>query len=271
MSLDASVPKALYQANIDLALRIAALLQESGTQWFDLFAAEANARLDEAAAPGGPFAHGFPAEWAAMLPPDLALKWSRLNPARWHALLTRAVANQTRFAEGLQAALLQWKAACSDAFETAVADVLPDAAGDLSALPGWQAMTDSMQEFMARWMPSIEVSLTGSSDHASEPENAAAAPQSAGATATPKSAARKTAARKAAPKKAAAKKTATRKAVAKQAAAKESAAGKTSSRSTTVPQGDAARPPKRTKAATKAPRPVPAAVTRSRRSDKPES
>lgn len=245
MRSDASVPKALYQANIDLALRIAALLQESGSQWFDLFAAEANVRLEESV---GQSHRGKP-----VLSPEQALKWMQSNPIRWQALLTQAAGNQTRFAEGLQAALLQWRTACADAFESAATQVLPEAAGGLDALPGWQTLTDSMQEFMAHFLPKAEVVATASMRTRPQP----AAKTSAASASKPTSkAAKKTPS--AAPRKKASTKP--------KAAAAKAAAPKTQAASARLP----ARKP--VKADTdKKPRPVPASVTRSRRTRPTES
>ncbi len=152
MSLDASVPKALYQANIDLALRIAGLLQENGAQWFELFAAEANARLDEATQSGkqgfGPFAG-----YASSLSQGVAPPWARLNPDRWHALMTQMVASQSHFAEGLQAALQRWQMACSEAFETASAELFPGAPAGFVDLPGWEEMAGLVRNFVAQFVP----------------------------------------------------------------------------------------------------------------------
>lgn len=272
MREDASVPKALYQANIDLALRIAALLQENGAQWFDLFAAEANARLE--AGVTGSKDSAFP------LPPELALKWGQVNPIRWQALLAQAANNQARFAEGLQAALTQWQAACSDAFEVASGKLLPDAPDLLASVPGWQELGESMREFVARWVPGFEASVSvtrgGAPAATPVPDQPAAKAPAAGKAAT-KTAATKTVATK----KTAARKAAARKPAAEQPAAKKPAtpAAKSTSKPATArkaPGKSGASTPaattaqgKRSKAAAK-PRPVPPAVTRSRRSDKPE-
>ena len=271
MSIDASIPKALYQANIDLALRIAALLQESGAQWFDLFADEANARLQQATAqaeqPG--------IDPRSPLPPDMALKWMQLNPGRWQALLMQAANKQSHFAEGLQAALHQWQAASSEAFGKAAVGGLPGVPDALKSLPGWQEMTDMMQGFVANFVPPFEMAVT----------TKAAPRESAKPVATPAPAAVKPAATKpaatkpAATKPAAAKPAATKPAATKPAPSRKSPANKATAKSSKAGAGNAnvdkpkAGKTNTTKAATRAKaaktaKPAPAAVTRSRRSKK---
>lgn len=267
MEIDASVPKALYQANIDLALRIAALLQESGAQWFDLFADEANARLQEATAQGKqPAAAGKP------MSPDMALKWMQANPGRWQALLMQAANNQSRFAEGLQAALQQWQAACSDTLGAAAMEVFPGAPAGLESLPGWQEMTGLMQGFIARFVPQFEAS-SATKATPRKPAESATAPQPVTAKSpAAKSPARKASARKTAPSKPAKPAVTPEPVVTKSSAAKT--AGKKSARkpaqSGKVGKTDA----KTTSAPSKAgktPSPAPTAVTRSRRSKKSDS
>lgn len=235
MEIDASVPKALYQANVDLALRIAALLQESGAQWFDLFAEEANARLQEATAQGKqPGATGKP------LSPDMALKWMQANPGRWQALLMQAANNQSRFAQGLQAALQQWQAACADTLGTAAMEVFPGAPAGLESLPGFKDMADLMQGFVAHFVPKVDAGATAKAPPRAEP---AAASRPAA--------------------KSSASKTADRKPARKTTPAGTSAAGKAGAKASSA-SGKAGKAPR-------APKPAPAAVTRSRRSKKTDS
>ena len=82
-----SVPKALYQANIDLALRIAALLQEHGQQWYDLFADEAGVRLGQGLAGVDRFRRDFSLDALPPLPVDFAGHFDALDAERWQALI----------------------------------------------------------------------------------------------------------------------------------------------------------------------------------------
>lgn len=273
MSFDASVPKALYQANIDLALGIAALLQESGAQWFELFGAEANARLAEAAGEAYRSEHDPRTVPAGPLQSGVILKWAQSNPARWQSLLLQAANHQSHFAEGLQAALQRWQAACTGAIQS-VAGPIPGLAGGPAALPGWQEMTDLVQGLMAPFVPSFKpvarkpaqaASASASASHASRPApKPSPTPKPASKpTPTPKSAAQSAA--KSAPKppaKAAPKATST-------AAAKPAAkpAAKAASKSASVGASKKKAPAASGK---KVPKPIPAAVTRSRRSSKPD-
>lgn len=245
MSLDASIPKALYQANIDLALRIAALLQENGKQWFDLFAEEASTRLEEGLSQAGSFGQGLSLEKLASLPADAATQFLQIDLGRWQTLLSSAVENQSHFAEGVQEALSQWQGACSDAFDAVASGRLPEPPVGLAVLPGLSDMAASIRRFMAQAIPAVDTFVA--------PRKPAPVP--------------KPAPDKPAPARPAAKKT-----VAKKTAAKKPAVAKA-----TVPAAKPARPAPR-KAASKAPttlapalapKPLPAVVTASRRSKKP--
>ena len=155
MTVDASIPKALYQANIDLALRIAALLQENGKQWFDLFAEEASTRFDEGVSSFGALGSEFSLEKLAALPADAAAQFLQLDVGRWQAMVSHAVENQALFSDGLQEALTQWQTACSEAFDAVGSGVLPSLGGGLSALPGFSDVAMSFQRFMAQAVPSV--------------------------------------------------------------------------------------------------------------------
>lgn len=186
MTVDASIPKALYQANIDLALRIAALLQENGKQWFDLFAEEASTRFDEGVSSFGALGSEFSLEKLAALPADAAAQFLQLDVSRWQAMITHAVENQTLFSDGLQEALREWQAACSEAFDAVGSGVLPNLGGGLSALPGFSDVAMSFQRFMAQAVPSVSAvysaSVGGKADKTAEKAKPAstAAARSAG-------------------------------------------------------------------------------------------
>lgn len=253
MSLDASIPKALYQANIDLALRIAALLQENGKQWFDLFAEEASTRLEEGLSQAGSLGKGMSLEKLAALPADAATQFLQIDVGRWQTLLSHAVDNQSQFAHGVQEALSQWQDACSGAFDAVALGRVPELPAGLAVLPGLSDMAASIRRFMAQAIPGAE------------PAMAARKPSPAPA---PQAAAKNPAPAKAAAKKAAAKKQPARKVAAKKPEVKAPAVKKSTKAAKSAPR----------KVATKtaaplapalAPKPLPALVTASRRSRKP--
>ena len=190
MTVDASIPKALYQANIDLALRIAALLQENGKQWFDLFAEEAGTRLDEGLSG---FGGGFSLEKLASLPADATTQFLQIDVGRWQALLSHAVDNQSHFADGLQGALKDWQASCAEAFDAAATGVLPKL-GSFSVLPGLSDVAASFQRFVAQAIPAANAPR-----HA-RPAAPEPAPRPAAAKPAKKPAAKKAAVRPATPK-----------------------------------------------------------------------
>lgn len=241
MSLPASIPKALYQANIDLALRIAALLQENGKQWFDLFAEEASARLEEGLSQAGSFGSGLSLDKLSSLPADAATQFLRIDMGRWQALLSSAVENQSHFAEGVQQALGQWQDACSEAFDTVTFGKLPELPTGLAVLPGLSDMTASIRRFMAQAIPAVDMLVT--------PAKPAPAPKAAAS----KPVAQKPAAKKPASAKAA-----------KPAAAKPVAKPVAKKSAKPAPRKPAAKAPT-TLAPTLAPKPLPAVITVSRR------
>ncbi|HET9048207.1 MAG TPA: hypothetical protein VFN29_04495 [Chiayiivirga sp.] len=236
MSVDASIPKALYQANVGLALRLATLLQENGAQWFDLFAAEANERLTEARAQRDANREAQ-AESGRVLPsPEQMLRWMHSHPSRWQGLLTQAVGHQLRFIEGVQSALQQWQSECAEAF----GNVAPGLWGagmspGLMSMGGVREMAASMQDFIARFVPSVEGVSTQASSARAAPT--AAAPQKAKARTSASTPATAKSSKPAKPAKPAAK--------------------------------VGTKVPVKTKESPRKPRPTVAAVTRSRRSKAP--
>ncbi len=111
MSSKASIPTQLYQANVDLAVRIAALLQENGRSWIGLFTDVAGldpmASWPDAQGLGGPFS----LEKLATMPAQTAASLFRGDAEYWKNLLTTAVRNQHQFAQGLRDAVEAWQVA----------------------------------------------------------------------------------------------------------------------------------------------------------------
>lgn len=104
MSSKASIPTQLYQANVDLAVRIAALLQENGKSWIGLF-------TDAAPWPDLQSKDGsFPMEALARMPTETAARLFRGDADYWKNLLSTAMRNQHQFAQGLRDAVEAWLA-----------------------------------------------------------------------------------------------------------------------------------------------------------------
>ncbi len=148
----ASVPKVLYQANIDLAMRIAALLQEQGRQWFDLFAQEAGMRLEQGLSHADRFRRDFSLEKLPALSESLAEHFLELDTERWQALFAQTAGHQKRFAEGLQAALQEWQAACSGAAEQMAASGAAPAAA-VPSLPGLGDLLGAFERALSQVLP----------------------------------------------------------------------------------------------------------------------
>ena len=269
MSVDASIPKALYQANIDLALRIAALLQENGKQWFDLFAEEASTRLEEGLSQVAGFGQSLSLEKLSSLPADAATQLLQVDMGRWQALLASAVENQSHFAEGVQQALKQWQGACSNAFDVADFGQLPQMPTSLAVLPGLSDMAASIRHFMAQTMPAMDAFVTPARP-APEPKAAARQPADV-QSAVKKSATKKPAAKKPDAAKAA-KAPVTRSAKKpKEELATKPAAKKPAAKPLKRASSEAVSRMPPPLASTLAPKPLPAVVTLSRRAKKPAS
>ncbi len=254
-----SVPKALYQANVDLALRIAALLQEHGQQWFDLFADEAGVRLGQGLAGMDRFRHEFPIDRLASLPAELAGSFPTLDAERWKTLLSKAIGHQARFSDGVQGALESWRESCSQVLGKAMpAEALPDLARAVESLPGLGELFAPFQQLMAQTSP--RAASTVASD---------APPASGDAKGSGKSAARKSPVAKSAPEARVAKKNPSKPKQGKAETSGKSpanAASKADATASAAPKPVAGKPAKADGARSKRgparfPSPVPALVT----------
>lgn len=146
-----SVPKALYQANIDLALRIAALLQEHGQQWFDLFADEAGVRLKQGLTGMDRFRRDFSIDTLPQMPVDFSDHFNALDAERWQSLLAKAIEHQSHFSAGVQSALDDWQGACSQLLGEALPQgVSPSLARAAAAVPGLGEMFSSLQQMVVK-------------------------------------------------------------------------------------------------------------------------
>ncbi len=133
MSSKASIPTELYQANVDLAVRIASLLQENGKSWIDLFT-DASGFNPSSAWPEFRAGGAFSLEKLASLPADAVSKLFKGDNAYWKNLFSSAVKNQHSFAEGLREAVEAWQSANRKALEKAGGSVA-GVFGELKGVP----------------------------------------------------------------------------------------------------------------------------------------
>ena len=167
MAPASDLPLALWQANLDLQMRIARLLQDNGREWLDMGLRAV-----------GEGAFEFDAESRAL--------W---RSGDWQALAQVALSAQDAFAGGVASALQDWQATVTRA--------LSDAGVGLSPFDAWQ-------EALAPWREAL--SQLQASVAAVAPAMATAAAAAPGRKPAPAAAPREPAARKpAAKKKAAAK------------------------------------------------------------------
>jgi len=222
MSSKASIPTELYQANVDLAVRIASLLQENGKSWIDLFA-DASVMNPASIWPDLRGDGQFSLEKLASLSAETAGKLFKGDGNYWKRVFSTAVQNQQNFAEGLREAVDAWQAANRKALDKAGSSV-SDLLGEL---PGAAELFGAFKHY-------IETPAKAASTRTKPVASAASAPKPRKAPkavkpATAKKASAKPAAKQpAAAKPATSKKPATTKspAPAKKAAAKKPAANK---------------------------------------------
>ncbi|MGY0633722.1 hypothetical protein [Luteimonas sp. A478] len=220
---DAShLPLTLYNANLQLWLRIGQLLEDNRGQWMELLRRGLQDRLAEA---GGEAARLQAGDWSAlaMLPGSALWHLAERQASDMQALAQSASDHQATFVDGFQQALTEWQQTTTAALEDTTADTA-HSAGPLDAL---RKVLDQLSEVM---MPATTGPAVTATAPARKPARRTAArttpaPEARPAAKAPRKAAKKAAKRAAskAVKKAAVKKAPARK---KAAASKKAAAGK---------------------------------------------
>ncbi|HEY0179406.1 MAG TPA: phasin family protein [Dokdonella sp.] len=122
MNFDTQTPMALYKANLDLMLRIAALMQQSRRDWLEAGTRSAGDSIsrtlgeaDRAIAAG---------DWNTLVTLPAEAWWQGLQRGvgDLQNVAENALGNQARFAEGIRQALADWQQRCTEALQTAGAN-----------------------------------------------------------------------------------------------------------------------------------------------------
>lgn len=142
MTVDANLPKELYKANMQLWMSMGLLLQEVRQHWLDLgdkagsdAVEETRAKMDELASA---------ADWQGLtnLPGTAVWRSVQKRMGDMQAYTETAMAEQTRFATGLQQAMMEWQQATtraiagagpSMAFTQPMRGMMPDFTAFMSA------------------------------------------------------------------------------------------------------------------------------------------
>ena len=132
MAPASDLPLTLWQANLDLQLRIARLLQENGREWLDMGLRAVGEGAFEFDAETRALWRG--GDWQALAALPVETLWRQLEQrvGDGQALAQVALSTQDTFARGLASALQDW--------QTHVARALAaSGAGEASPFDAWQA------------------------------------------------------------------------------------------------------------------------------------
>ena len=125
MAIDTKTPIALYKANLELVMRLGALLQENRQRWTKFGMAGADNAVERTLSETGRMLTSNDWQSLATLPGETFWKALQGDAGPMQGAVDTAVSNQTAFAQGLQDAFAAWQQQC--------ADVIQDAG---AALPG---------------------------------------------------------------------------------------------------------------------------------------
>ena len=143
MAPASDLPLALWQANLDLQLRIARLLQDNGREWLDMGLRAVGEGAFEFDAETRALWRG--GDWQALAALPVETLWRQLEQrvGDGQALAQVALNAQDTFAGGLASALRDWQAQVTRALAGA-------GAGEASPLEAWQAAFAPWREALAQ-------------------------------------------------------------------------------------------------------------------------
>ena len=169
MPLNAKTPLALYKANLELVLRLGALLQENRRRWTQLGASNTREAIERTMAETERVLTANDWTSLASMPGEEFWKSLREDTAPLQASVETAVGNQAAFAEGLEQAFEAWRQQSADAIGASGAE-----------LPGAD-FADFLKGFTAQAKPAAAASKPRPKAAAKKKSAAAPAAKKAGA------------------------------------------------------------------------------------------
>ncbi len=119
MSADTKTPLALYKANLELVMRLGALLQENRRNWTRLGLSHADEALTRTLSQTERLLTSNDWTSLAALPGDAFWKSLQAEASQTQGTVGAAVANQSSFMTGMQEAFAAWQQQCADAMQGA--------------------------------------------------------------------------------------------------------------------------------------------------------
>jgi hypothetical protein len=131
MNVNSKTPMALYKANLELVLRIGALLQESRQRWMQTGATSTNEAMQRTLAETERML--TTSDWSALssMPGDEFWKSLRAGAGPIQGTIESAARSQAEFSEGVKQAFAEWQQQSADALGGNRAHGIPKAFGDL--------------------------------------------------------------------------------------------------------------------------------------------
>jgi hypothetical protein len=119
MAIDTKTPMALYKANLELVMRLGALLQENRRRWTRFGVASADEAIERTLSETGRMLTTNDWQALANLPGETFWKAVQGEPGPMQGAVETAVGNQSAFAQGLQEAFGAWQQQCSEVIREA--------------------------------------------------------------------------------------------------------------------------------------------------------
>ncbi len=118
MVFDANIPMALYKANLELVMRIGALLQESRQRWTHFGLGGAENAIEKTLAETGRMLTTN--DWQSLSAMPGATFWKALqgDAGPMQGAIDSAISNQSAFIEGVQQAISAWQQQCSELMQS---------------------------------------------------------------------------------------------------------------------------------------------------------
>ena len=142
MAIDTKTPMALYKANLELVMRLGALLQENRRRWTRFGVASSDDAIERTLDETGRMLTSNDWQSLASLPGESFWRALQGDVGQMQGALDTAVGNQTAFAQGLQEAFTAWQQQC--------ADVIEHAGG---SMPGKAGFDEFLQTFTSHRTP----------------------------------------------------------------------------------------------------------------------